>query len=98
MSLTSRRTVMARKRYKPEEISRFRSADDVEHLVRLNWAQGIHKFFITDDNFARNKERESIFDRLIALRERDGIPLGLMIQVDTLCHKIPNFIEKAKRA
>jgi radical SAM superfamily enzyme len=78
--------------------SRFRSADDVEHLVRLNWAQGIHKFFITDDNFARNKEWESIFDRLIALRERDGIPLGLMIQVDTLCHKIPNFIEKAKRA
>jgi hypothetical protein len=78
--------------------SRFRSADDVEHLVRLNWVQGIHKFFITDDNFARNKEWESIFDRLIALRERDGIPLGLMIQVDTLCHKIPNFIEKAKRA
>lgn len=78
--------------------SRFRSADDVEHLVRLNWAQGIHKFFITDDNFARNKEWEAIFDRLIALREDHGIPLGLMIQVDTLCHKIPNFIEKAKRA
>src|SRR5260370_9849433 len=78
--------------------SRFRTADDVEHLVRLNWAQGIYKFFITDDNFARNKAWESIFDRLIALRERDGIPLALMIQVDTLCHKIPNFIEKAKRA
>jgi radical SAM superfamily enzyme YgiQ (UPF0313 family) len=78
--------------------SRYRSADDVEHLVRLNWAQGIRKFFITDDNFARNKEWESTFDRLIELRERDGIPLGLMIQVDTLCHKIPNFMEKAKRA
>jgi hypothetical protein len=78
--------------------SRFRSADDVEHLVRLNWAQGISKFFITDDNFARNKEWEQIFDRLITLRERDRIPIGLMIQVDTLCHKIPNFIEKAKRA
>jgi radical SAM family protein len=78
--------------------SHFRTADDVEHLVRLNWAQGICKFFITDDNFARNKAWESIFDRLIALRERDGIPLGLMIQVDTLCHKIPNFIEKAKQA
>jgi radical SAM superfamily enzyme YgiQ (UPF0313 family) len=78
--------------------SRYRSADDVEHLVRLNWAQGIHKFFITDDNFARNKEWESIFDRLIALREKCGIPLGLLIQVDTLCHNIPNFIEKAKRA
>ncbi len=78
--------------------SRFRSADDVEKLVRMNWAQGIHKFFITDDNFARNKEWEAIFDRLIALKERDGIPLGLMIQVDTLCHKIDRFVEKAKRA
>ncbi len=78
--------------------SRYRSADDVEHLVRLNWAHGVHKFFITDDNFARNKAWEAIFDRLIVLRERDAIPLGLMIQVDTLCHKIPRFIEKAKRA
>ena len=77
--------------------SRYRSADDVERLVRMNWAQGIDKFFITDDNFARNKEWELIFDRLIELREQ-GIPLGLMIQVDTLCHKIPNFVEKAHRA
>jgi hypothetical protein len=78
--------------------SRYRSADDVERLVQLNGAQGIHKFFITDDNFARNKEWESIFDRLIWLRETQGVPLGLFIQVDTLCHKIPNFVEKAKRA
>jgi hypothetical protein len=78
--------------------SRHRSADDIEQLLRLNWAQGIHKFFITDDNFARNKDWEAIFDRLIRLREVDGIPLGLMIQVDTLCHKIPRFIAKAKRA
>jgi hypothetical protein len=78
--------------------SRYRSADDVEHLIRLNWTQGIHKFFITDDNFARNREWEAIFDRLIDLRENHGIPLGLLIQVDTLCHKIPNFVEKAKRA
>ena len=78
--------------------SRFRSADDVEKLVRLNWAHGIHKFFITDDNFARNKEWEAIFDRLIELKEKEGMPLGLMIQVDTLCHRIENFVEKAKRA
>jgi radical SAM superfamily enzyme YgiQ (UPF0313 family) len=78
--------------------SRFRTPDDVEDLVRRNWALGIHKFFITDDNFARNREWEAIFDRLIELREQAAIPLGLMIQVDTLCHKIPNFIEKAKRA
>jgi radical SAM superfamily enzyme YgiQ (UPF0313 family) len=78
--------------------SRFRSADDIEHLVRLNWAQGIYRFFITDDNFARNEQWEAIFDRLIELREIHGIPLGVMIQVDTLCHKIDNFIVKAKRA
>ena len=78
--------------------SRHRSADDVERLVRLNWSHGIHKFFVTDDNFARNKNWEAIFDRLSSLRDKDGIPLGLMIQVDTLCHKIPRFIEKAKRA
>ncbi|NVO16500.1 MAG: radical SAM protein [Rhodoplanes sp.] len=78
--------------------SRFRTADDIERIVRMNWAQGICKFFITDDNFARNKAWEDIFDRLIALRECENIPLGLMIQVDTLCHKIPNFIVKAKRA
>jgi len=70
----------------------------VERLVRLNWAQGIDRFFITDDNFARNKEWEAIFDRLIKLREEDGIPLGMLIQVDALCHKIPNFVQKAKRA
>ena len=78
--------------------SRYRSPGDIEQLVRLNFAQGVSSFFITDDNFARNKEWESIFDRLIDLRERDGIPIRLLIQVDTLCHKIPNFIQKAKRA
>ena len=77
--------------------SRYRSPDDIEQLVRLNWAQGICKFFITDDNFSRNEKWEAIFDRLISLRA-EGIPLGLMIQVDTLCHKIPNFIEKAHQA
>jgi radical SAM superfamily enzyme YgiQ (UPF0313 family) len=78
--------------------SRYRSAEDVERLVRMNWAQGVSKFFITDDNFARNKEWEAVLDRLIELREKEGIPLGLMIQVDTLCHKLPNFVAKAKRA
>jgi len=78
--------------------SRFRSPDDVESLVRSNWTQGVSRFFITDDNFARNKDWEIILDRLIWLRETQGIPLGLLVQVDTLCHKIPNFIEKCKRA
>ena len=67
-------------------------------MIRENWQEGISRFFLTDDNFARNWEWEPILDRLIKLREVDGIPLGLMIQVDTLCHKFPNFMEKCKRA
>jgi radical SAM superfamily enzyme YgiQ (UPF0313 family) len=78
--------------------SRWRDADDVEQLVRANIAQGVYRFFITDDNFARNRNWEAIFDRLIAMREREGLTLNFLIQVDTLCHRIPNFIEKAARA
>lgn len=78
--------------------SRRRSPDDVEAIVRENTRQGIFRYFITDDNFARNKDWEAIFDRLIHLREVEGINLRVIIQVDTLCHKLPNFIAKAKRA
>ncbi|HEX9771190.1 MAG TPA: radical SAM protein [Kiloniellales bacterium] len=78
--------------------SRFRSADDVEQILRSNHAQGIKKLFITDDNFARNKNWEAIFDRVIQLREAKGLKFSFIIQVDTLCHRIPNFVEKAGRA
>jgi Radical SAM superfamily len=78
--------------------SRYRSADDVERIVRANLAQRIRHFFVTDDNFARNKNWEKILDRLIQLREIEGLDIRLVLQVDTLCHKIPNFIEKAARA
>ncbi len=78
--------------------SRWRGADDVEHIVRENAAQGISSFFITDDNFARNLEWEPILDRLIELRERDGLHIKLTIQVDLLCHKIKGFIDKCIRA
>ena len=61
-------------------------------------AQGIKAFFITDDNLARNRDWETFFDRLIKLREEEGLKANLTIQVDTLCHRIPNFIDKAKRA
>ena len=78
--------------------SRYRSPDSVEQIIRSNWAQGINRFFITDDNFARNKDWEAIYDRIIELKEQHGLDVRFMIQVDTLCHKIPNFIEKSKRA
>src|SRR4029079_7030972 len=78
--------------------SRFRTPDDLEHIVRENYAEGIKRFFITDDNFARNRDWELLFDRLIHLRNTEFPKLGFTIQVDTLCHKIPNFIEKAAQA
>jgi hypothetical protein len=78
--------------------SRWRDADDVERLVRANLAQRVFRFFITDDNFARNRNWEAIFDRLIQMREEEGLRLQFIIQVDTLCHRIPNFVDKAARA
>ncbi len=78
--------------------SRYRTPDSIEHILRMNYEQGVNRFFITDDNFARNKDWEAIYDRIIKLREEDGLDVRFMIQVDTLCHRIPNFIEKSKRA
>ena len=78
--------------------SRYRTADDVAAIVRANAAQNVTRFFVTDDNFARNKNWEPILDRIIELRERDGFKIRLLLQVDTLCHRIPGFIEKAARA
>ena len=78
--------------------SRRRSPDDAERIVRANLAQGVHRFFITDDNFARNKDWEPILDRLIYLRQVEKLRLSFTIQVDALCHRLPHFIEKAARA
>lgn len=78
--------------------SRYRSADDVEEIIRTAFSEGIKNFFISDDDFARNRQWEAIFDRLIKLRTEEGFEMRLIIQVDTMCHKIPRFIEKAGQA
>ena len=78
--------------------SRYRSAEDIEKIVRVNYAQGLRSFFITDDNFARNKHWEAILDRLIHLRQVEKFHIGFIIQVDTLCHKLPNFVRKCALA
>ena len=78
--------------------SRHRSPDDIEKIVRVNYAQGLRSFFITDDNFARNKDWEPILDRLIHLRQVERLNIGFIIQVDTLCHKLPNFVTKCALA
>jgi radical SAM superfamily enzyme YgiQ (UPF0313 family) len=78
--------------------SRFRDADDIQRIIERSAAEGVTRFFITDDNFARNRNWEAIFDRMIELREQRGLHARFLIQVDTLAHKIPNFIDKAARA
>lgn len=77
--------------------SRFRTADDIEEILRKNYADGVKNFFISDDDFARNRHWEAIFDRIIALRD-EGIKVWIIIQVDTMCHRLPRFIEKAGKA
>ena len=78
--------------------SRYRTAEDVERIVRANVEQGLHRFFITDDNFARNRNWEAILDRLIHLRQVEKIEMSFVIQVDTLSYRLPHFIEKAAAA
>jgi radical SAM superfamily enzyme YgiQ (UPF0313 family) len=79
--------------------SRRRTPDDIEHVIRTNLSRGIDSFFITDDDFARNKDWEAILDRIIKIRGEPGnSEITFVIQVDTQCHRIPNFLEKAGRA
>ena len=79
--------------------SRYRDPDDVEKMIRSNLSNGINDFFLTDDNFARNKNWEAIFDRLINLRENQGFKhVKFTIQIDSLAHKIKNFVSKAAKA
>ena len=78
--------------------SRRRTPDDIEKIIRGNVEQGLFRFFLTDDNFARNKDWEIILDRLIQLREVENLQFNFIVQVDTLCHKLPNFIDKCRRA
>jgi radical SAM superfamily enzyme YgiQ (UPF0313 family) len=78
---------------------RFRSAERIADAIRRNYHdQGITFYFFTDDNFARNKNWEAIFDALIRLHEQEKIPLKFMMQVDVLSWKIKNFVSKAQRA
>jgi hypothetical protein len=72
--------------------SRSRNADDIEGIVRENLAQGVRNFFITDDNLARNRSWEGIFDRLIAMREAEGLKFQVVAQVDTMAHRINGFL------
>ena len=78
---------------------RFRDVDLLIETVREGYR--LHKishYFFTDDNFCRHKNWETILDRLIELKEKEGIPFHFMMQLDTQAHTVPNFVEKAARA
>ncbi len=78
---------------------RHRSAEHIAAAVRHNYREhDVSFYFFTDDNFARNKNWEAIFDVLIRLREKEHIPVEFMMQVDVLSWKIKNFVSKARRA
>ena len=78
---------------------RFRSAEHIAAAIRSNYyGNGITFYFFTDDNFARNKNWEAIFDVLIKLRTKENIPVEFMMQVDVLSWKIKNFVTKARQA
>jgi radical SAM superfamily enzyme YgiQ (UPF0313 family) len=77
---------------------RWRNPDWIAEKVRENYALGVTHYFFVDDNLARNRAWEAIFDNLIKLRREEGIKLTFMMQVDLLSHKIPGFVEKARRA
>ena len=76
---------------------RCRSAESVLATVRSNYEKGVKNFFFTDDNFARSKHWEHIFDGLTEMRN-EGKPVGFMMQIDTQAGGIPNFVDKAKKA
>jgi len=78
--------------------SRQRSIESIENIIRDNVKQGLSSFFISDDDFARNKNWETILDKFIELREVHKLKISFTIQVDTLCHNLPGFIEKSGRA
>jgi radical SAM superfamily enzyme YgiQ (UPF0313 family) len=77
---------------------RSRDAQQIADTLRRNAHAGINFYFFTDDNFARNKNWEPIFDAIIRLRQDEGIGINFMMQVDVLSYKIKNFVAKAKAA
>ena len=78
--------------------SRFRIADDLEAIVRENFAQGIKRVLHHRRQFGPQPALGGVLRPADQLRENEGMKVGLIIQVDTLCHRIPNFIDKAARA
>ena len=78
---------------------RMRDPEGLARELRYNYYENkVSFYFFTDDNFARNKYWEQVFDILIKLRHEEGIKIEFLMQVDVLSYKIKNFVKKAREA
>ena len=78
---------------------RFRSPEAIKAAMIDNYQRArTLDYLLTDDNFARNERWQAIFESIIELREVHGMPVTFSMQIDTLAHNIPGFVEKAARA
>lgn len=80
---------------------RCREPKQVVDFVRQSYREsGITHCFFTDDNVARNPRWRELFERLIRLREEEGIPFTFMMQSDLAARKMPggDYFEIAARA
>ena len=75
-----------------------RDPQAIADYVRDYASQGVKTFFLSDDNIARNKRWEEVFDKLIEMRRKTRLRYELIIEADTVAYKIPRFIEKATAA
>ena len=77
---------------------RSRSPEKIVKEVELMCKRHGHaSFFITDDNFGRNRHWEKILDGFIALRAK-GRRISFMIEADLACGAIPGFLPKLAAA
>ena len=78
--------------------SRFRTPDDLEVIVRENAAPGHPQVLHHRRQFRPQQGMGIAIRPHDPIARKEGFTIKLVIQVDTLCHRIPNFIEKAARA
>jgi len=78
---------------------RARSAESVVDMVRRNYRKHkISRYFLTDDNFARNPNAMAILSALERLRTEEHIPVAFMMQADVAACRIPGFVDKVRAA
>ena len=79
---------------------RLRSPEGILGRIRENYnrGKGIHYYILADDNVARNRYWEQLFDGLIHMREEEGMRIQFFMQVDVPAYRIPNFVRKAGEA